>query len=247
VDIQLHLGSDIIMVLDECPAYPAEKTNVKKAVERTRHWANISKKYYEAHIKEFEGKRWIFGIVQGGVYDDLRRASASAAVDIGFDGYAVGGLSVGEPKDLMYESSWHALEVLPYEKVRYCMGIGLVEDLWQFSEMGVDLFDCVVPTRNARKGQIFTFHGKYNLDNTRFKTDFRPLEENCFCFTCQHHTRAYLHHLFKAQELLAPRLATLHNLSFMVKLMNLIQKSIKNGCFFEQKTKFLNDWNNGDK
>lgn len=236
IEIQKNLGSDIMMVLDECIPYPCAYDYAKEAMERTVRWSQRAKEAYkEQKIKE----QMLFGIVQGGTYDDLRRQSAEKTIKIGFDGYALGGLSVGEPKDLMFEVLENSLALLPRDKPRYLMGLGTPEDLWQCVELGVDMFDCVMPTRNARNGQAFTTYGKVVIKNAQYKRDFRPLDLECDCYTCKNYTRAYLQHLFQAGEILALKLNTLHNLYFMLKLISKIRKSISEDRFAEEKKRFL--------
>jgi len=241
IDIQAVLGSDIVMVLDECPGYPATRGYMEKTVARTADWARRCKQRF-LETSRGDAPQALFGIVQGGVYADLRAESVRRTVDIGFDGYAIGGLSVGEDKERMYDAAVIALAALPAASLRYAMGIGMVEDLWWFVERGADLFDCVLPTRNARKGQVFTFAGKFNVGNACFKSDFRPIEEGCGCPACMNYSRAYLHHLFRGRELLGLRLTTLHNVYFMIKLMELIRKSIETGCFYREKEEFISKW-----
>ncbi|MFH1784447.1 MAG: tRNA guanosine(34) transglycosylase Tgt [bacterium] len=246
IDIQSNLGSDIMMCLDECIPYPCERDYAKEALERTLRWAERSK---EAFIKKGKNvdAQLLFGITQGGVYSDLRRRSAEGTIDIGFDGYAIGGLSVGEPKDVMLEVLDEHVEILPEDKPRYLMGIGTPVDLWECIECGIDMFDCVMPTRNARNGQVFTSQGRLTIKNAKYKRDFGPLDEACKCYTCKNYTRSYLQHLFNANEILALRLNTLHNLSFMVELISKIRLAIKNNIFIEEKKKFLDTYNNISK
>ncbi|MBD3271898.1 MAG: tRNA guanosine(34) transglycosylase Tgt [Elusimicrobia bacterium] len=244
VDIQRSLGSDIGMVLDECPAYPCEKDHARVAVERTYSWARASQEHWKKKQSEFSLKQMLFGIIQGSTFPDLRAVSCRQILSCEFPGYAIGGVSVGEPKELMHEAVNAVIGELPDEYPRYLMGVGMPEDIWEFIEEGVDMFDCVVPTRNARKGQVFTFSGKFNVMNSPFKHDYQPIDPACRCPVCSTgYSRAYINHLFRAQELLAPRLTSLHNVYFMIKLLELIKTSIKQDTFEQEKKRFLHQWN----
>lgn len=235
IEIQKNLGADIIMCFDECPPYPCSYDYARQSSQLTLRWAQRCKK---AFLQE-AGEQALFGIVQGSTYQDLRHDSAQKIQETGFDGYALGGLSVGEPKDVMYDIFDKILPCLPEDKPRYLMGIGKPEDLWDSVEMGVDMFDCVMPTRNARNGQVFTSCGKVVITNAQYKEDFSPLDANCDCYTCRNYTRAYIHHLFSSGELLGLRLNTLHNLYFMIKLMTIIRESIRDDNFKQQKQQFF--------
>ncbi len=213
VEVQLCLGSDIIMCLDECIKYPTGRDEAKKALQLTTQWAKRCK---AALGKE---KNALFGIVQGGMFKDLRETSAHGLMEIGFSGYAVGGLSVGEPKDIMLEIADFTLPILEDMKPKYIMGVGTPEDLVELVALGGDMFDCVIPTRNARNGQMFTKSGTINICNSRFKHDTEPIESGCTCYTCQNYSRAYLRHLYMAKELLAYRLNTIHNIHYYTHLM----------------------------
>ena len=221
VEIQNALGADIIMCLDECTPYPATRQETTSSLELTLRWAERCK---TAHAVEAQA---LFGIVQGGMYEDLRRRSAKETVELEFPGYAVGGLSVGEAKGLMYEMAEVALEELPRDKPRYIMGVGTPEDLVNLSALGADMFDCVMPTRNARNGTLFTSRGKLVIKNERFKRDERPVDENCGCYTCRTFSRAYLRHLFHSGEILASIANTLHNLAFYLKVISDIRRAIR--------------------
>ncbi|HAM39041.1 MAG: tRNA guanosine(34) transglycosylase Tgt [Elusimicrobia bacterium RIFOXYC2_FULL_34_12] len=237
IEIQDVLGSDVIMVLDECVEYPVEHDYVKASAELTLRWAKRSKvKYNELNLNN---NRLLFGIIQGSTYKDLRKFSAESTVEIGFDGYAIGGLSVGEPSERMYEMVSETEKFLPEYKPRYLMGVGTPEDLLLCIEQGIDMFDCVLPTRNARNGQALTSAGKVNLKNARYKNDFSPLDSECDCYTCKNFTKAYLSHLFRAEEFLGLQLNSLHNLNFMLKLTETIRNSISEGKFKETKKEFL--------
>ena len=230
--IQMKLGADIIMAFDECPPYPATKEEVQDATSRTARWAERSKR---THTRE---DQWLFGIVQGGVHDDLREQSARAISGIGFPGYAIGGLSVGEPKEDMVR----ILEVmdrhLPEDQPRYLMGVGTPEDLLDGIARGVDMFDCVLPTRNARNGQVFTWGGKMSLRNAKFARDPAPLDPSCRCPTCRIASRAYLRHLHMSNEMTGAVLSTLHNLYFYLDLVGKARESIVAGRFetFREET-----------
>ena len=233
VEIQEALGADIIMAFDECIPFPATKDYAQESLERTHRWAKRCR-----DAKKDTGQA-LFGIVQGGMYADLRKRSAETLVDIGFDGYAIGGLSVGETKPLMYEMLEATVPHLPEDQPRYLMGVGTPEDLVEGVDRGIDMFDCVMPTRNARNGTFFTSFGKLSIRNSRYERDSSPLDPACGCYTCKNFTRAYLRHLFNAGEVLALRLGTIHNLFFYLHLMKEIRASIEQGRFKEFKKEFL--------
>jgi queuine tRNA-ribosyltransferase len=234
MEIQNALGSDIIMAFDECVPYPAEHGYVMHSVERTTRWARRCK---EAH-KETD-RQLLFGIVQGGVYSDLRAESARQIREIGFPGYAVGGLSVGEPKEIMYDILESTVPLLPGEKARYLMGVGTPVDLVEGVFRGIDMFDCVMPTRNGRNGMIFTWDGPLNIKNATFAEDKRPPEPDCSCYVCRNFSRAYLRHLYKAGELLSLRLNSYHNLYFYLTLMEKIREAIREKRFEAFRRDFL--------
>jgi queuine tRNA-ribosyltransferase len=223
VEIQEALGSDIAMVLDECVPYPASYDYALTSQELTTRWARRAKM---AHRRPDQA---LFGIVQGGMYPQLREKSARELVALDFHGYALGGFSVGETKRLMYELIGQTAACLPEEKPRYLMGVGTPADLVQCVKLGVDMFDCVMPTRNARNGCLFTRQGKLLIKNARYARDPRPIDPDCRCYTCQHYSRAYLRHLFVADELLAPRLNTIHNLQYYMDVIHLIREAIVAG------------------
>ncbi|MFO7965191.1 MAG: tRNA guanosine(34) transglycosylase Tgt [Desulfobacterales bacterium] len=234
IEIQLCLDADIMMCLDQCISYPADYGTAKNALELTTRWAKRCKTH-----RDNDGRRKaLFGIVQGGMYKDLRRRSARELQEIGFDGYAVGGLSVGEPKPLMLETAGEALSELPDSKPRYVMGVGTPEDLVELAALGADMFDCVLPTRNARNGQLFTAGGTLNICNARFKRDKDPIDPDCGCYTCRHFSRAYLRHLYMARELLSYRLNTIHNVFYYLHLMNRIREAVGKNQFDEFKNDF---------
>ena len=233
VEIQEALGADIVMAFDECTPYPATRDYAQESLERTLLWAkrcNAAKK---------DTGQALFGIVQGGMYPDLRKHSAEALVDIGFDGYALGGLSVGETKPMMYEMIEASMPALPGDQPRYLMGVGTPEDLVEGVDRGIDMFDCVMPTRNARNGTFFTSFGRVVIRNAQYERDKQPIDPGCRCYTCRNFTRAYLRHLFNANELLALRLGTMHNLFFYLNLMKDVRASIGEDRFKEFKKEFL--------
>lgn len=235
LDIQDNLGTDIAMVLDECISGKSDKKRALEAMERTHTWAREAKEY--AQEKKFDMA--VFGIVQGGVYPDLRKKSARFIDGLEFDGNAIGGLAVGETKNEMYKALEAVLPELCFEKPRYLMGLGTPEDILEAVERGVDMFDSVLPTRIARNGTIFTAKGKVNLNNAIHKTDPKPLEKGCDCYACRNFSRAYVRHLLSVDEILGIRLTTLHNIRFMTRLTENIRNSIENGKFKEYKKDFL--------
>jgi queuine tRNA-ribosyltransferase len=233
VQIQHAIGADILMVLDECTPYPCSQDYARRSNELTLRWAQRCK-------AEHGGKKdqALFGIVQGSTYPVLREQSAKALVDIGFEGYAIGGLSVGEPKSVLYEMVLASVEHLPQDAPRYLMGVGKPEDLVQGVSFGIDMFDCVIPTRNGRNGTLYTRRGKLVVKNAEYAEDFAPVEAACSCYTCRTFSRAYLRHLFQTGEMLGPRLATLHNIHFFLDLMKQMRKAILEGCFDSWKRDF---------
>lgn len=231
MEIQLNLGSDIIMALDECPSYPVSHEYAKRSMELTTRWAKRCK----LKVNE-SGKSLLFGIVQGSVYDDLRKESARKLVELDLDGYAIGGVAVGEPREKMQEILSWVMPMLPEDKPRYLMGLGRPEEIVMAVEAGVDMFDCVIPTREGRHGRLFLwnnngdinstdFYGTINIHNEKYKEDFSPVDESCECYLCKNHTKAYLRHLFSVGESLAGRLATLHNLKFYLDLMRKLREN----------------------
>lgn len=236
--LQRELGSDIMMVLDECLRYPCPKDKAERSLEITTEWARRSRIAYSANRIAKNNKALLFGIVQGSTYPDLRKRAVEELLEIGFDGYAIGGLSVGEPKDLMYEMMEDSVKYLPQDKPRYTMGIGMPHDFFNAVEMGVDMFDCVVPTRNGRNGAVYTDEGRLIVRNSEYSKDLRPLSETCDCIVCKNHSRSYIRHLFNVDELLGLRLTSLHNVYFYVNLLRRIRESIKEGRFLELKEEF---------
>jgi queuine tRNA-ribosyltransferase len=228
MEVQNALGSDIIMAFDECPPYPADREYAKQSLERTTRWLE---RCIKAH-KNTE-KQSLFGIMQGGMYQDLRKLSASQIVEFDLPGYAIGGLSVGEPKEVMYEVMDYCVDYLPKDKPRYLMGVGSPDCLFEGVERGVDMFDCVLPTRVARNGLALTSHGRISIKNAVHEKDFSRLDPECDCYTCNNYSRAYLRHLFKANEILSSMLLTNHNLYFLINLMKKIRKSIEDLRFLK--------------
>jgi queuine tRNA-ribosyltransferase len=222
VEIQEALGSDIMMCFDECTPYPADHEYAGKSLDLTLRWARRCK-----GVKG-NSNQALFGIVQGGVYQDLRKRAVEELTDIGFDGYSLGGLSVGEPKELMLEITEAITPLLPEEKPRYLMGVGTPEDIVDCVYHGIDMFDCVIPTRNGRNGMLFTKNGKVVIKHARYRNDESPLDSECDCYTCKNYSRAYLRHLFIAKEILAVILNTIHNVRYFIRLMEQIRKAIKN-------------------
>jgi queuine tRNA-ribosyltransferase len=233
---QEKLGADIIMVLDECAHIDADYNKVEKAMERTHLWA---KRCLDSHKRPDQS---LFAIVQGGVFPDLRHRSAEYLTSLDFPGYALGGLSLGEAKEVTYNIIDETVSLLPKDKPRYLMGVGAPEDIVEGVSRGIDIFDCVLPTRVARNGALFTRTGRINIGNSGYKKKDEPVDPSCDCYTCQNHSAAYVHHLFDAKELLAYRLATIHNLRFMNNLMTDIRQSILNGTFASFKSDFLNNY-----
>jgi queuine tRNA-ribosyltransferase len=232
IQVQMNLGADVIMAFDECPPFPAPREAVADATDRTTRWAERSLK---AHTRR---DQWLFGIVQGGVFPDLREKSARELIALDFPGYAVGGLSVGEPKEDMWRVLDALQDVLPAARPRYLMGVGTPEDLLEGVARGIDLFDCVLPTRNARNGQLFTSEGRVSIRNARYRTDERPPDPRCRCFTCRTATRAYLRHLHQAGEMTAATLMTIHNLAYYLDTLDKMRHSLRLGRFeaYRQET-----------
>lgn len=222
---QRELGSDIVMIFDECTPYPASRTEARESMELSLRWAKRSKDAHEGNNSA------LFGIVQGGMYPDLREDSAKTLMDIGFDGYAIGGLSVGEPKDERDKVLETTAPLLPKESPRYLMGVGKPEDIVESVKRGIDMFDCVIPTRNARNGFLFTRLGTLNIRNSKHRFDTQPIDDQCQCYTCQNYSRSYLRHLDKCREMLGAHLCTIHNLHYYQDLMRNIRESIEQQQF----------------
>ena len=237
--IQNDLGSDIMMCFDECPPYPATYEYMKNSVDRTLRWA---KRCIDSHNRKDE--QGLFGIVQGGIYPDLRKYCAEELMKLPFDGYAVGGTAVGEPKELQNEVLDYTVPLLPEDKPRYLMGVGSPGAILDAVERGIDMFDCVLPTRIARHGTAMTSQGRLVIKNKEFERDYTPLDHKCDCYCCKNYTRAYLRHLFKANEILAYRLLSIHNVNFLVKLTEGIRQAIKEDRFLEFKEEFLKKFDN---
>lgn len=238
IDIQMSLGSDIMMVLDECPPYPCPPGYAAEAVERTSNWAKRCRVKYQASEPKLGFEQLLFAIVQGSTSRQLRRTSAEALIEMDFSGYAIGGLSIGEPKVKLFEMVAVCTDLLPGDKPRYLMGMGTPEDVVEAVSLGVDMFDCVIPTRNGRKGQFFTWGGKINIKNACHKEDFRSVDETCGCYSCLNFTRAYLRHLIHCDEILGMRMASLHNLYFYHQLTQRIRENIQNGSFESWRQEF---------
>ena len=233
VEIQNILGSDIMMCLDECPPYPATREYTADSLDTTIEWA---KRARQAHRKEGQA---LFGIIQGGVYRDLRERAMDAMFDMDFPGYAVGGVSVGEGKELIYQAVDWCAPNMPEHKPRYLMGVGTPEDLWYAVEKGIDMFDCVFPTRIARNGGVYTAEGQIAVRNGEFREDMRPMDPGCACYGCANFSRAYIRHLFNVHEILGMRLTTLHNIHFMIRLMDRIRKAILENNYEKDKEDFF--------
>ncbi len=236
IQIQNDLGADIIMSFDECAPYPCTYDYMKNSVERTLRWAKRGK---DAHSNE---KQALFGIVQGGEFEDLREMCAKELVKMDFPGYSIGGTSVGEPKDVMYKMVEDAVKWLPEDKPRYLMGVGNPIDLIEAAIRGIDMYDCVLPTRVARHGALMTTHGRLNINNEKFKYDFTPLDPDCDCYTCKNYTRAYLRHLHKSEEIFGKSLLSIHNVHFLLKLSEDIRNAIKEDRLLDFKEEFLDKY-----
>jgi queuine tRNA-ribosyltransferase len=239
IQIQRSIGSDIMMVLDECTPYPCDFEYAEKSTELTGNWAKLNKTAFDQTNPLYGHKQFLFGIIQGSVYKELRERSAADLKSLEFDGYAIGGLAVGEPAEEMYSITDFTTNFMPEEKPRYLMGVGRPENILESIERGIDMFDCVMPTRNARHSVLFTSEGVLTLTNSQFKDDFEKIDVNCDCYTCRNYSRAYLRHLFNAGELLALELASIHNLHFYISLMSEARKRILDGSFKEWKNKTI--------
>ncbi len=244
VDIQAALGPDIMMVLDQCTPYPCERDEAETAVRRTLAWARRSAERFSRAAGPAQS---LFAIVQGSVYNDLRERCARSLMEMNFSGYAVGGLSVGESKDRTAELVELHGRILPADKPRYLMGVGAPDDLVEGVSRGMDMFDCVLPTRNARNGTVFTRRGKLVVKNASYARDRGPLDEECGCYTCLNFSRAYIRHLFQAGEILGPRLATLHSVHFFLELMREVREAIVAGRFYSWKRAFLERYRSGNE
>jgi len=235
MEIQIALGADIVMAFDECTEHPAGRERARESMEMTARWARRSKQYFDEHKDEVpwagerEGRQSLFGIVQGGMYSDLRRESAERLLELDFPGYAIGGLSVGEPRELTREIIASTLPLLPKDKPRYVMGVGYPEEIVEYAALGADMMDCVLPTRAARHGLLFTSQGRLNIKNARYARDQQPADPKCACMVCSRYTRAYLRHLFVSGEALAAVLNTIHNLAHYLDTMSSLRHAIKLG------------------
>lgn len=221
------IGADIIMSFDECAPYPCTKEYMVNSLERTLRWAK------RGRMAKTRGDQALFGIVQGGDFQDLREHSAKELIKLDFDGYSIGGTSIGEPKEVEYRMVTYATKYLPYDKPRYLMGVGSLDMIFDGISKGVDMFDCVLPTRIARHGTLMTSHGRINIRNQKYERDFSPLDEECDCYCCKNYTKAYLHHLMKCEEGLGDRLCSIHNIRFLIKNMEMAREAIKNDRFNE--------------
>ena len=235
IGIERSIGSDIMMVLDECTPYPCEYEYAKKSKNLTSDWAILNKEAFDKSKPLYGHKQFLFGIIQGSVYKDLREESAKDLVKQDFDGYAIGGLAVGEPAETMYEMVDFTTDFMPDEKPRYLMGVGRPENILEAIERGIDMFDCVMPTRNARNSCLFTSKGVLSMRNSKYKDDFSTIDENCDCYTCKNYSKAYLRHLYIAKEILALELGSIHNLHFYLNLVKEARKKIIEGKFKDWK------------
>jgi queuine tRNA-ribosyltransferase len=265
MEVQAALGSDIVMAFDECPPGQTEHETARASMELTARWARRSRTRFDelqsvcadagrievdesgavGNVEGLSGRQALFGIVQGATHLDLRRESLARTVEVGFDGYAIGGLSVGEEKSVMYEVVERVAPQMPRERPRYLMGVGTPEDLVECVARGVDMFDCVMPTRNGRNGQAFTSRGRLNIKNAQWSRDARPLDEDCACAVCRRHSRAYLRHLFTAGEMLAAVLLSHHNLAFFLDTMRRVRQAIRSGEFMRFRLEFIERINSG--
>lgn len=243
IDTQRIIGSDIMMPLDECPPWPAEKEYVKKSSEMTVRWAERARSYFEKTSPLYHHTQALFGITQGGTYADLRKTTTRALVDMDFDGYSIGGMAVGEPAEEMYRILELSDTLLPEHKPRYLMGVGTPENILNAIERGIDMFDCVIPTREARNGRVYTRTGHINLRSARYANDFSPIDEGFDNHVCRNYSKAYIRHLLNVGEILGLKLCTLHNISFFMWLTRTAREQILNGTFEEWKKAFLAEFN----
>ena len=235
IGIQRIIGSDVMMPLDECTPFPCEYDYAANSVKLTSAWALLNKAAFENSTPLYGHKQFLFGIIQGSIYKDLREKSANDLLSIDFDGYAIGGLAVGEPAEVMYDIVDFTTGFMPKDRPRYLMGVGRPENILEAVERGIDMFDCVMPTRNARNSNLFTSAGVLSMRNARYKNDFTAVDDNCNCYTCLNYTKAYLRHLFISGEILALELASIHNLHFYLNLVDDARHHIKSGDFPEWK------------
>jgi queuine tRNA-ribosyltransferase len=246
IEIQQNIGSDIMMVLDECTPYPCDYEYAKKSMEMTVQWAHRAFVRWHESTPPHGIEQALFGIIQGSIYDDLRAACAEKIMDMDFPGYAIGGLAVGESVSERNRIANICTNLLPKDKPRYLMGVGLPEDILESINLGVDMFDCVIPTRNARNGTVFTSKGKLIIKSARCKSERNPIDERCDCYTCSNFSRAYIRHLFNSNEILGLRLATLHNIHFYMDLVAEARKRILDDTFVTWKDQMLNQWKNNN-
>ena len=239
IELEEKIGADIIMSFDECPPWPVTHHYMEESVERTLRWAKRGK---EAQTRDDQA---LFGIVQGGEFKDLRKHCAEELVKMDFDGYSIGGTSIGEPKDVMFEMVSYSVPYLPEDKPRYLMGVGSIDYILEGIAMGVDMFDCVLPTRIARHGALMTSKGRVNIRDAKYEYDFSPLDEDCDCYTCKNYTKAYLRHLYKCDETLGKRLLSIHNIRFLIHMMEEARTAIKEDRFGDFKNEFIKKY--GDK
>jgi len=242
IEIQQNIGSDIMMVLDECTPYPCDYDYAKKSMNLTIQWADEAHRYWQKNQSPNGYHQALFGIIQGSVYEDLRQECAQKLIDMDFPGYAIGGLAVGEPRDERNRITNICTGLLPEDKPRYLMGVGLPEDILEAIDLGVDMFDCVIPTRNARNGTVFTTNGKVIVKSARSKSEKRPIDDQCNCYTCTNFSQAYIRHLFNSNEILGLRLATIHNIHFYMWLVTEARKHIGDDTFVTWKDQMLDQW-----
>ncbi len=246
IRIQKNLGSDIMMVLDECAPYPCEKEYALQAHKRTINWASQCLAFHNAADPVHGLHQFLFAIVQGGIYKEIREQSANMLADLNFDGYAIGGLAVGEPRESMIETAAFTADILPADKPRYLMGVGKPEDIIDAINAGVDMFDCVIPTRNGRNGTLYTRNGKINIRNQMHANDFSPIDSQCGCYTCTNFSRAYLRHLNYAGEILFYTLASIHNLKFYMDIIHEARSAIKNDNYAKWRRDFFQTYQNNN-
>ncbi len=247
IEIQRSIGSDIMMALDECTPFPCEYEYAKNSTKLTSDWAFLNKEAFEKSKPLYGYSQFLFGIIQGSVYKDLREKSAADITKLDFDSYAIGGLAVGEPTETMYEMVDFTTDFMPENKIRYLMGVGRPENILEAIGRGVDMFDCVMPTRNARNSYLFTSEGILAMRNSKYKYDFETIDKNCDCYTCRNFSRAYLRHLFIAKEILALELASIHNLHFYLNLVKEARKRIIDGSFLNWKSEIIKKISNERK
>jgi queuine tRNA-ribosyltransferase len=243
MEVQHDLNADVTMIFDECTPYPATEAEARTSMALSLRWARRSRARFDELRNEAPARgEALFGIVQGGIYESLRRESLDGLADIGFDGFAIGGLAVGEPEDERNAVLEFTTPLLPEDRPRYLMGVGLPGDIVEAVSRGIDMFDCVIPTRHARNGHLFTSEGVVRIRNARYARDLGPLDPGCDCYTCSHYSRAYLRHLEKCGEMLGPRLCTIHNLHYYQALMAELRAAIEAGTFAETATKLREGW-----